>query len=157
MPPRDGRGLRALVDDADLVSLLPALAHATGDMALCPDDLRPDPGALIDPHAGWSSADLGRATDLAVGALRRWEEADRGPARGRDDRELRRLIEWVAGTDLDDDYATMLEEELGLTGDPRAPAWTRSDLAPGTTLRVAVIGAGMSGILAAHRLLQAGI
>jgi len=51
-----------------------------------------------------------------------------------------------------------LLDELNVTAeDPRAPAWRLSDLAPERQLRVVVIGAGMSGLVAAHRLLQAGI
>ena len=50
------------------------------------------------------------------------------------------------------DYVPLLEEELALRGDDRrAPQWT-TDVAPDTDFRVAVIGAGMSGLLTAHRL-----
>jgi 4-hydroxyacetophenone monooxygenase len=41
--------------------------------------------------------------------------------------------------------------------DRRAPQWRADELAPGTDVRVVIIGAGMSGILAGHRLQQAGV
>ena len=41
--------------------------------------------------------------------------------------------------------------------DRRAPGWHKDDVAPDADFRVAVIGAGMSGLLAAHRLQQAGV
>jgi 4-hydroxyacetophenone monooxygenase len=57
-----------------------------------------------------------------------------------------------------EDYLPLLEEELGVTPeDRRAPTWHKDDLAPDRDFTVAVIGAGMSGLLAAHRLAQAGV
>ena len=41
--------------------------------------------------------------------------------------------------------------------DADAPDWTKEAVAPGRDFRVAVIGAGMSGLAVAYRLLQAGI
>ncbi len=49
-----------------------------------------------------------------------------------------------------------MTEELSLEGtDPRAPTWNVSD--HGGTFRCAVVGAGASGLAAAHRLRQAGV
>jgi 4-hydroxyacetophenone monooxygenase len=69
--------------------------------------------------------------------------------------------------DVDDRYLPMLAFELGLlsagathasaNGDTDAPGWTKAALAPGRDFRVAVIGAGMSGLAVAYRLLQAGL
>src|SRR5205085_3547720 len=51
----------------------------------------------------------------------------------------------------------LLRDELGLGEDLRAPTWNKEDLAPARPFRVVVIGAGMSGLAAAHRLNQAGV
>ncbi len=65
---------------------------------------------------------------------------------------------WMMDRDASDDYIALLLEELGdAAADLRAPSWTRAEVAPERMFRVAVIGAGMSGLLAAHRLRQAGI
>ena len=70
---------------------------------------------------------------------------------------LRIAAHVVGGTDLAE-YLPLLEEELALRGDDRrAPQWHKADLAPDTEFRVAVIGAGMSGLLTAYRLTQAGV
>ena len=67
------------------------------------------------------------------------------------------MIEFLVGPATEEWYP-VLREELALDGaDHRAPAWTKADLAPDRPFRVAVIGAGMSGLLAAHRLRQAGV
>ena len=72
--------------------------------------------------------------------------------------DLVRIMEHVVGGAAMGDYVPLLEEELALRGDDRrGPQWRKADLAPDTDFHVVVIGAGMSGILTAHRLAQAGI
>ena len=45
-----------------------------------------------------------------------------------------------------------------MTGeDRRAPGWTKEEVAPDVRYEVAIVGAGMSGLLAAYRLQQAGV
>src|SRR4051812_4076685 len=44
--------LRAILDQAELLPLLPALAYATGDLSLLRDELRPDPLMFMLPGAG---------------------------------------------------------------------------------------------------------
>src|SRR5262249_3004474 len=57
-----------------------------------------------------------------------------------------------------DDYVTVLIEELAPEGeDRRAPQWHAAGIAPGRDFRVAIVGAGMSGLAVAHRLAQAGV
>lgn len=51
----------------------------------------------------------------------------------------------------------LLHLELDVPHDAGRPSWHTADFPGRTPLRVAVIGAGMSGLLAAHRLEQAGV
>src|SRR3546814_11466970 len=67
------------------------------------------------------------------------------------------MIEFMVGP-ATAEWLPVLEEELALAeSDPRAPTWRKADVAPEATLRVAIVGAGMSGLLAAHRLQQVGV
>ena len=56
-------------------------------------------------------------------------------------------------------WEAFLTEELALEGsDPRLPSWRLDEVgAGGATFRCAVVGAGASGLAAAHRLRQAGV
>ena len=187
-----GGELDTLCDDADLPSLLAALACATGDMSLAPETLWLDPARALEPDDGWDAGQVEQARILAISGLRRLSRpGDVGglkPGRSRSADNARRaarkaaaprLIDWLTGADLDDGYRTMLAEELAIAGDQRIPppidpqrrplggrnrdpaGAARSDSSAAGADRadhaVAVIGAGMSGILAAHRLRQAGV
>ena len=155
----DSEHIERLVGASDLPSLLAALAHATGDPGLVPEDLWLDPARALEPTAGWDDAQLARARVLAVSGVRQIlsdGEAAAKPA----DALVPSLIGWLTGADLDDDYRRMLTEELAVTGDLRVPEPVVASAGPSggdVDHPVAVIGAGMSGILAAHRLKQAGI
>ncbi len=154
------------IEAADLPSLLAALAHACGNRDLAPQELWLDPAHALDPDSGWSPSQQQQARDLARQGL---QMLNTGNVTGTtDDSLIDPLIDWLTGTDLADDYRAMLAEELAVTGDMRVPepipagTWpdTPAGETPGDTgctTAVAVIGAGMSGILAAHRLRQAGI
>ena len=156
----DSEQIERLVGASDLPSLLAALAHATGDTGLAPDELWLDPSRALEPNGGWDDDQLARARELAVSGLGRLTASAAGSPRGPDDALVPSLIDWLTGSDLDDGYRRMLAEELAVTGDLRVPEPITDGAWPpdGAVYHpVAVIGAGMSGILAAHRLKQAGI
>jgi 4-hydroxyacetophenone monooxygenase len=150
--------LRALLAHAELPPLLPALAYATGDMTLLRDELRPDPALFSLPDAGLTNDQSEAIRNLALQALSRFRDAGSTPAPApSDDDLLRIMVHAVGGGDMSP-YLPLLEEELAHgSKDRRAPDWHVDDLGLGRTFRVAVIGAGMSGMLAAHRLRQAGV
>jgi len=151
--------LRTALGEAHLPSLLPALALITGDRSLLRGDLRPDTTALFDPTAGLSDSQLDECRELAFDALCRYR--DGGCKRAPDPTEAELL--YVMAFLVDDlvlmaGYQAFFTAELGLGDtDPRTPEWTRAALAPDRPYRVAIIGAGMSGLAAAYRLAQVGI
>ncbi|MBV8949733.1 MAG: NAD(P)/FAD-dependent oxidoreductase [Actinobacteria bacterium] len=150
--------ITAAVEDAYLPGLLAALAHATGDLSLLRPELRPDPNRMREPQGGLPPERIAEARALARDALIRFRDGGRvlAPAPGTE--ALRTMIAFVAGQPVTDDYLPLLREELAAGDeDLRAPAWNAHDLDPGRTFLVAIVGAGMSGLLAAHRLAQAGV
>jgi 4-hydroxyacetophenone monooxygenase len=150
--------LRAHLADAELAPLLPALAYVTGDLSLLREDLRPDPNLLALPQGGMDAEHQATARALALDALIRFR--DRGSVRAEPPSraDLLRMVEHVVGGAPVDDYLPLVEEELALRGDDRrGPQWTKADLDADRDFRVVVVGAGMSGLLTAHRLQQAGI
>lgn len=148
--------IRAAVAEAPVPPLLAAVAHLTGDRSILRDDLRPDLARTLEPDNGYTAEQLEAARGLAVAALARYRDAGSVPAPAPDEEGIRRLVEFVAGGKVVEDELPLLEAELALDGaDLRAPAWHVDDY--GRPFSVGIIGAGMSGIAAAHRLRQAGV
>jgi len=142
---------------AEIPPLLAALASALEDHSLVPDELRPDLTVLMDPDAGLGPEQQEAARALALGALQQLREQGTAPLRALATEELRPLLTYLTGADDIDDYLELLRDELGLGEDARAPRWHKDEVAPDRPFRVAIIGAGMSGLVAAHRLHQAGV
>jgi 4-hydroxyacetophenone monooxygenase len=153
----DDETLRARLEDVPLAPLVAAVAHLTGEYSLLAGDLRPDPSKMVLMTDDGYTPDQGeRGRDRVAEALVRFRNGGCKPGPEPTSDQLRRLIEFVSGP-LDDDHLQLYGEELALGGvDQRAPSWRASEVAPGRAVKVAVIGAGMSGIAAAQRLRQAG-
>ncbi|MEX0948621.1 MAG: NAD(P)/FAD-dependent oxidoreductase [Acidimicrobiia bacterium] len=150
--------IRSALELAEVPPLLPALAYLTGDLSLLQEELRPDPMLMALPQGGLSAEQQSTARALALETLVGFRDGGCRSAPPPSDDELRRIMEFcVGGADMAD-YVPLLSEELALLGaDRRGPVWRKVDIAPDSEFRVAIIGAGMSGLLAAHRLHTAGV
>lgn len=146
-----------LADDAtELIAVLPALAHALNDPGFLPEDLRPDGSSPFVEQGGWTAEQLEQIRTLAQDGIRRLQDGD---AVATTDPELiERGVDWITGGERNGDYQRMLLEELAPNGsDRRAPQWTLPSIDEASNFSVAIVGAGMSGLLAAHRFQQAGV
>ena len=151
--------LAAMLADpaADLPPLLPALAYTTGDLGLLEPGLRPDPNLFMEEQAGWTPEQQARCRKLALPALIALRDGTVEPYTPTD-AAIETIMRWATGSELGGSYVPMLTEELAPHNtDRRATAWHIDEVAPGREFTVAIIGAGMSGILAAYRFKQAGI
>jgi 4-hydroxyacetophenone monooxygenase len=150
---------RALAE-AHLPSLLPALAHITGDLGVLRDDVKPDALSLTPDPSGFAGGEAAaaRARALALEVLAKYRDAGRPAPKTPSPDFLRAIMRWVTPDADADPYLPLIQEELSVgENDLRAPQWRKSQVAPSREFLVAIIGAGMSGLLAAHRLQQAGV
>jgi 4-hydroxyacetophenone monooxygenase len=150
----DDDAIRKALDDAFLPALIPALAHVSGDMSLLRNDIRPTGMMPGIPQGGLSDKQQALAKEVAFDAIRALRDKS-ATLKRTDGADLRKLAEWMTGAPVSDDYTPLLVEELApFEDDPRAPDWR---LDSSVQYLVAIIGAGMSGLLAAIRLKQAGV
>ncbi|MDI3422619.1 flavin-containing monooxygenase [Streptomyces luteolus] len=162
----DDDALRAHLESAEVPALLMTVAHLSGDLSVLREDLR-TAGWLFAPQGGLSAEQQAAVREAAFRALVRYRQAGSVPPPPPDRETLRRISGWAMGGGTED-LLPLLAEEIVLPGeDPRAPGWRAQDLTAraGTPrrsgapdgVRVSVIGAGMSGLLAGYRLGQAGV
>ena len=155
----DDETLRAAVDQAELPALLTTLAHVTGDLSLLDPHLRPalrtSPGA-IPPQGGMTVEQQQQARAVAFEALCRFRDGGSIVAAEPSGEVLKQLMSFIAG-DAGEEYLPLMSHEINLPSGVGAPGWTLEQLAPDRDFRIAVIGAGMSGLATAYRLSQAGI
>jgi len=151
--------IRDAVEDADLPALMAALAMISGKRSLISAELKPpSPPMLttIAPQGGMSQHAQEKAKRLAVAALIEYRDSGQTFEGRPDPGLLDDCVEYLISGDLEE-HRSLLEHELGISQDLGAPGWTLDEVAPDTRFRVAVIGAGVSGIAAAYRLLQANV
>jgi 4-hydroxyacetophenone monooxygenase len=151
--------IREALDSAHLPSLIAALVHITGDASLVKGEIKPVYDFFGDGQGGLTEQQRAQTKERALAALK--THRDRGhklpPQPSFDD--VRAMMNFVAGADIPDHYVPFLIEELALEGrDPKEPRWPETITeARRKDFHVLIVGAGMSGILAAIRLKQAGV
>ena len=157
-PALDPQALDEALADAHLPALLMALVHLTGDASLLTPERRPEYVLLADGKLGGYSpeiqADIRARAKAAITAY-----MNGAPLPPLDPGTVRRMMDWIAGVDIPDQYVAFLTDELQLTGvDTKAPDWSSPTLkSAARRMKVLVVGAGMSGLLTGIRLKQAGI
>lgn len=148
------------IAEADLTTLIVTCAFLSGDMGWFRPEWRPtlEYGVLLDRLEPTEVAEIRRqALELLRGAYQGGKLVERRPTMD----FLHVAADWLMGPSMscDTEGVVSLAAEENVFGDSdlRRPAWTKHELAPERDFKVVIIGAGESGILAAHRLNQAGV
>ncbi len=141
-----------------MVPLAAAVAVLTGDRRVLDESIRPDAANMLLPDLGFTSEQLDQSRAAVVDALIRHRDAGSTAAPLPTDDAIDEIIEWMTGGMDVTEQLPMFREELDVRSeDQRAPGWTIGEVAPDREIHVVIIGAGMSGIAAAHRLRQTGV
>ncbi|WP_040841417.1 flavin-containing monooxygenase [Nocardia brevicatena] len=149
--------LAAMIEQAGIPLLLPALVQLTGDLRWLEERYRPcrPVGFVEDPTGGLDPEGQAEIRAAAVDAVSRWHKGELEPELPVPGSHLMAaLMSQCLGAPVPEDYAPMLSEQLGLR--PYKPERMHEQLA-GRDFSVAVIGAGISGLAAARSLAAAGI
>ena len=151
--------IAAQLEGASIPTLLMSLIHLTGDTSLLRGTIRPKVVMLGGFQGDLSEADQAQVRRMALKALADYR--DRGctlPPQPSPEL-VQEMMNFMVGERVGDEYVPMMLEELALDGnDSRAPQWSRPvPAAVREKFHVLVIGAGMSGLLQALRLKEAGI
>jgi 4-hydroxyacetophenone monooxygenase len=137
-----------------------ALVHVTGDASLLDEFPRPVYDFFAEGRlGGYNEETQSRLRARAKAAIEAYLVNGQKLPPAPSPATLHKMMNFVAGVDIPEHYLPFMEEELGISGeDAKHPHWESPKLqAARKDMRVVVIGAGMSGILSAIRLQQAGI
>ncbi len=151
--------IRQALMDAHIPSLVCSLVHMTGRADLVRGDIRPVFEFFGDPQGGLTGEQQQEIRDLAFDVLRNYRETGHSLPPPPDDALIGDMLSYMIGEEVPEHYRDFLTAELSLHGEDayETPGMDSLDAGRKSGFRVAIIGAGMSGLLAAIRLQQAGI
>ena len=140
-------------------ALSAALVQMTGDLHWLRPEWTPTYTPLSRGETGVPEAEQVKFRAEAKAAILDWVAKGSPAPATPDPAALRRMMSFVAGADIPENYADFLNDELAIGGQSsKDPQWTTPVLqAAARRMHVLVIGAGMSGLLTGIRLSQAGI
>jgi 4-hydroxyacetophenone monooxygenase len=143
---------------AHLPALCAALVHLTGDDRWTRPEWTPTYTPLSRGDTGLPAEVEADIRAKAKAAIEAWT-AKGGKTSLPPTETVKRMMSFVAGVEIPDNYGDFLMDELALTGtstkDPQFDQPKLKDAA--RKLKTLVIGAGMSGLLTGIRLTQAGV
>jgi 4-hydroxyacetophenone monooxygenase len=150
--PPDDAALVSAVESANLPTLMLVMAHLSGDLSLVRGAIRPRRGSLQHPDGRFPEEDARQVRRQALDILRSFREGGGLVPPLPSTEVLHEMMSFSLGQEVPPEYVPMMLQDMGLpdrevTAIPAAPAG----------FRALVIGAGVSGLLAAIKLGQAGI
>lgn len=151
--------LEEVLKDAHLPALLTALVHMTGDTGWLRPEWTPVYNSMDRNDIGIPPEVQDEARKAAAAAIRAHLAGKPLQMPSTDTPTLRRQMDFVAGAPIPEQYVDFLLDELALAGkSTKDPQFEQPQLqAAARKLKVLVIGAGMTGLLAGIRLTQAGV
>lgn len=149
--------IKSALNEADTASLMLALVHLTGDMDVIRGEARPIV-AFLETGDGLTDAERESIRELAYRKITEYRDSP-GELFTPNREQLLEMLQFLTGVEMSDQYVDFLTSELSMNGeDPYAqPAIFEVPEARRGAFEVLVIGAGMSGLLSAIRLQEAGI
>jgi len=151
----DDELIKAALCSANIPSLLAALIHLSGDSSPLHRGVTPQTNPLAEEEDGLSELQREQARQIAFEAIVKFRNAGCTLPSAPSAADILETMHFVTGVPMPDDYVPLLREELSLFGEDGRAVDFDGDIPQ--NFRVLIIGAGMSGILAAIRLKQMGI
>ncbi|MEM1114379.1 MAG: hypothetical protein AAGI11_20875 [Pseudomonadota bacterium] len=156
--PGDDAAIARALEEASIPTLLMSMVHMSGDASLL-DELPLPAGAYINEYQGYmSEEDKALVRARALDVIRAFREGGCRLPPAPDAQTVHRMMNVIVAQDVPSEYIPMMLEEMELDGqDHRSDTWgAEVPKDRREQHKVLVIGGGMSGVLAAVRLQEAG-
>ena len=154
----DDAFLASALQSANVPTLMMSIIHLTGDASLLRGSIRPAGATWGDTGDGMSAEDKAAVRAMGLDALRAYRNRGCTLPPPPSPETIREMMSFVVGEEVPGESIPMMLEEMALDGtDVRNVALDGVPAEARRRFQVVVIGAGMSGLLAAIRLAEAGI
>ncbi|MFN3233396.1 MAG: NAD(P)-binding domain-containing protein [Alphaproteobacteria bacterium] len=155
----DDGTIKTALKDANIPALMAATVHLTGSADILHGPITPITAPLSDSDDGLEEDQREVLRAQAFEAIRAYRDRGCTLPPLPDQNVVQEMITFLTGLPVPEGYMPVLEEELAIDGLDRRTVEIKGAVPEGKkeAFRVVIIGAGMSGILAAIRLQQAGI
>jgi len=143
---------------AHLPSLVVCKVRLTGDPSWLRPQRKPTYTPLSRGDAGLPAEEEAKIREAVKPVIEAWLAGDQKMPPPPPAEVVRKMMDFVAGAEIPEGYADFLMDELALSGtSSKDPQWNAPQLkSAARKLKVVIIGAGMSGLLAGIRMSQAG-
>ena len=148
--------LQQALGQAHVPALMAALVHLKSSVDHLRGGIRPFVEQLAEEEDGLNESERTAARAVAFDELRSHRDARCPPISQLPDALVEEAMHFITGTEIPVEQMELMREELNLFGEDLRRVPVDAGKVP-SDYRVLVIGAGMSGILAAVRLQEAGI
>ena len=152
--------LAEILKDGNAIALMLAHVHLTGSLDIIRGTIKPDPMAVLDAQMGITEDQQAEIREKAADALMDYIERGETLPPAPDEKAVLEMVRFLtAREELPEDYVPMLLQELSLHGED---AYHHEPVAPDApekreSFHTIIVGAGMSGILAAIKLKEEGL
>lgn len=144
---------------AGVPALMMSMIHMSGDASLLDGDICPNTAILGEINGFMSPEHQALVRKQALEVVKRYRDSGCELPPLPDDDTIRRMMSFIVGEDVPDEYVPMMQEEMNLGGqDSRSINWKGSvPKEQREQFSVVIVGAGVGGVLAGIRLEEAGI
>jgi len=157
--PDSDEAIAEALADASIPTLMMSMVHMSGDASLLEGALRPA-GVYINEYQGYMSEEDKAAVRVqALDIIKAFRDGGCVLPTPPTPDTIHRMMNFLVAQEVPEDYVPMMMEEMELDDcDQRSDDWGDDiPVAKKSEHKVLVIGGGMSGVLAAYRLQEAGI
>ncbi len=154
----DDRFIADALESASIPALLMSMSHILGDRTILDGALRPSQAIMGETQGFMSKEDKAAVRAAALRVLADYRDRGCTLPPPPDGETIHEMMSFMVGEPVSEDYVPMMREELALAGvDERDVVWDDVPVQLRAEFHVVIIGAGMSGLLAAIKLEAAGI
>jgi 4-hydroxyacetophenone monooxygenase len=154
----DDEFLAAALESASIPTLMVSLVHLTGDASILRGAIRPQKAMLGESQGLLTEEEKAEVRKHALEVLKAYRDGGCRLPPPPSTEVILEMMSFLVGEPVPDDYVPMMLEEMALDGrDAREVPLGNLPQEVRKRFRVIIIGAGMSGLLTAIRLEEAGI